>query len=151
MAHILIAEHNQTIASYLAAKLRKAGNSVVLADNCLDAWKMSTKESFDVLLIDIIMPGVDSFVLAQKALQDTPDLQVVFITGFAGVAMDMHATPSYAPTPVTTRPFHLAEIVSRVRHLMGQGSPLLKAAPPAPAGGNVRYADFSRKNAAAQQ
>ncbi|MCC7037478.1 MAG: response regulator, partial [Alphaproteobacteria bacterium] len=88
MAKILIAEHNSTTAAYLAATLKKAGNTVESVDNCLDAWRVSSRDSYDVLLVNVVMPGIDGFVLAQKALQDNPGLQVIFITGFAGVAMD---------------------------------------------------------------
>jgi two-component system cell cycle response regulator CpdR len=143
MARILVAEHNQSTAAYLVNTLKKAGNSVEVVDNCLDAWRVSSRESFDVLLVNVVMPGIDGFVLAQKALQDNPGLQVIFITGFAGVAMDTHATPAYAPAPVTTRPFHLKEVVSRVRYLMGQGSLPFKQQ--AQAEGNIIYADFAQK------
>ncbi len=150
MAKILIAEHNSTTAAYLAASLKKAGNTVESVDNCLDAWRVSSRDTYDVLLVNVVMPGIDGFVLAQKALQDNPGLQVIFITGFAGVAMDTHATPAYAPAPVTTRPFHLKEIATRVRYLMGQGSLPLKA-PMASADSNIIYADFVHKPARAQQ
>ncbi|MDI1228795.1 MAG: response regulator [bacterium] len=150
MAKILIAEHNSTTAAYLTASLKKAGNTVESVDNCLDAWRVSSRDTYDVLLVNVVMPGIDGFVLAQKALQDNPGLQVIFITGFAGVAMDTHATPAYAPAPVTTRPFHLKEIATRVRYLMGQGSLPLKA-PMASADSNIIYADFAHKPARAQQ
>jgi two-component system cell cycle response regulator CpdR len=146
MARILIAEHNETTAAYLAGTLKKAGNSVELVDNCLDAWRISSRDVFDVLLVNVVMPGIDGFVLAQKALQDNPSLQVIFVTGFAGVAMDTHATPVYAPAPVTTRPFHLKEVAGRVRYMMGQGS-LPAAAQEEGAEDNIIYADFAHKTA----
>jgi two-component system cell cycle response regulator CpdR len=145
MARILIAEHNETVASYLAASLRRAGNSVELVDNYLDAWRASAKDVFDVLMVDVVMPGIDGFVLAQKILQDNPGLQVIFITGFAGVAMDTMATPVYAPAPITMRPFHLRETASRVRYLMGLGSLPMDEHFTA-SEGRVVYADFSAKN-----
>ena len=148
MTNILIAEHNQAIASYLAASLKKAGNIVTLVDNYLDAWRASSKDSFDVLMVDVVMPGIDGFVLAQKILQDNPGMQVIFITGFAGVAMDTQATPVYAPAPITMRPFHLRDTASRIRHLMGQGN--LPAHSLASTEGHVVYADFSAKNASSQ-
>ena len=144
MARILIAEHNQSTSAYLFNTLKKSGNSVEVVDNCLDAWRVSSRETFDVLLVNVVMPGIDGFVLAQKALQDNPGLQVIFITGFAGVAMDTHATPAYAPAPVTTRPFHLKEVVSRVRYLMGQGSLPFKSNPET-GDGTIIYADFAQK------
>ncbi len=145
MARILIAEHNTTTADYLYTTLKKAGNSVEIVDNCLDAWRVSSKDLYDVLLVNVVMPGIDGFVLAQKALQDNPGLQVIFLTGFAGVAMDTHATPAYAPAPVTSRPFHLKEIVSRVRYMMGQGSlPQKASGGPGNPDGKIIYADFAR-------
>ncbi|MDE2337163.1 MAG: response regulator [Alphaproteobacteria bacterium] len=150
MTRILIAEHNETVASYLAASLRKGGSSVTVVDNYLEAWRVAAREDFDVLMIDVVMPGVDGFVLAQKVLQDTPDLQVVFITGFAGVAMDMQATPAYAPAPITMRPFHLREAAARIRYLLGQGY-LPQEERGAAGEGNVVYADFTRKTGTSQQ
>jgi len=151
MARILVAEHNSTTAAYLHAALKKAGNTVDVVDNCLDAWRVSSDDSYDILVVDVVMPGIDGFILAQKALQENPELQVIFVTGFAGVAMDTYATPAYAPAPITTRPFHLKDIVSRVRYLMGQGG--LPSYQPQPATGadNVVYADFAHHARAAQQ
>jgi two-component system cell cycle response regulator CpdR len=143
MARVLIAEHNQTVASYLAASLKKAGNTVEIVDNYLDAWRTASRNSFDILMVDVVMPGIDGFVLAQKILQDNPELQVIFITGFAGVAMDTQATPAYAPAPITMRPFHLREAASRIRYLMGLGG--LPVADMNNNGGNVVYANFAPK------
>jgi two-component system, cell cycle response regulator CpdR len=150
MARILVAEHNNTTASYLRDALKKAGNSVDVVDNCLDAWRVSSQDCYDILLVDVVMPGIDGFILAQKALQENPELQIIFLTGFAGVAMDTYATPAYAPAPITTRPFHLKDIVSRVRYLMGQGG-LPSYQPQQDANNNVIYADFAPNRAAAQQ
>ena len=148
MARILVAEHNQSTAEYLYTSLKKAGNSVEIVDNCLDAWRMSSQDCYDVLVVDVVMPGVDGFILAQKALQENPELQIIFVTGFAGVAMDTFATPAYAPAPVTTRPFHLKDIVSRVRYLMGQGGLPMHANKHGDAEHKVIYADFAQKRGA---
>ncbi len=149
MTKVLIAEHNNTISDYLAASLRKGGSSVTQVDNCLEAWRTAAREEFDVLMVDVVMPGVDGFVLAQKILQDNPDLQVIFITGFAGVAMDTQATPAYAPAPITMRPFHLRDAAARIRYLMGQG--YLPHEDNGTSEGNVVYADFKRKTGTSQQ
>lgn len=150
MARILIAEHNQTTAEFLAKNLRKQGHNITAVDNCLDTWRQAGNTEYDVMLIDVVMPGIDSFVLAQKALQENPMLQIIFITGFAGVAMDTLATPRYAPAPITTRPFHLSEIGARVRFVLGQGGlPMPRHETHAAAEQNdtVVYADFSARRA----
>ena len=119
MAKILIAAHNQTTAHYLKTEMKKAGHSVDHVDNCLDAWRQSALNSYDVFMVDVIMPGIDSFVLAQRALQQNPDMQIIFLTGFAGVAMETFSDPGHIP--FTSRPFHLKDIAARVRYLMGMG------------------------------
>ena len=151
MARILIAEHNAAAAEYMASSLKKAGNSVISVNNSLDAWRVTGQDAYDVLVIDVVMPGIDSFVLAQKALQDNPSLQIVFVTGFAAVAMDTYATPCYAPAPITTRPFHLKQLAHRVRYLTGESFflPLdeqeqeMVSHPQ----NNVIYADFAHRRA----
>lgn len=144
MTRILIAEHNETTASYLLQTLRKAGNSVELVDNCLDVWRATSREPFDVLLVNIGMPGIDGFVLAQRVLQENPDIQIIFVTGFAGVAMDTYATPHYAPAPITSHPFHLREVAARVRYLMGYGAMPGHTSHGHSLHDNVVYADFAR-------
>ena len=47
-------------------------------------------------------------------------MQIIFITGFAAVAMDTYNTPSYAPRPMTSRPFHLRDISARIKFYMGE-------------------------------
>lgn len=150
MARILIAEHNHTTRAYLQSALKKAGHQVETVDNCLDAWRVSSAADHDVLLLDVVMPGIDSFVLAQRALQENPHLQIIFITGFAGVAMDSFTEVSYLPAPVTTRPFHLKDIAARVRYLLGMGGLPAASHTPEPRG-NVIYADFAQKSYAHQQ
>ena len=154
MARILIAEHNESTQAFLAATLKKAGHSLCQVGNSLDAWRAMGQEEFDIIAVDISLPGIDGFVLAQRALQKNPETQIIFITGFAGVAMDTYGTPPYAPAPVTMPPFHLKDINSRVRALMGQGGygecmrrPEINQT----LDSNVIYADFATKGAFSQQ
>lgn len=150
MARILIAEHNKTTADYLAQQLKKSGHQITQVDNCLDTWRFSTRDAFDVMIVDVIMPGVDGFILAQKALQENPALQVIFLTGFSGVAMD--PTPCYAPAPFTTRPFHLKDMPKRVRYMLGQGGlPIAATSGNGSTENNVIYTDFTAKKEKTQQ
>ncbi len=148
MAHILLAAHTETAAAYIQAALKKAGHRIDTVTCSLEAWR-AAKTAYDVVIIDVLMPGIDSFVLAQKALQGNPAVQVVFVTGFAAVAMDMQATPSYAPAPFTSRSFHLKDINACVQRLMGLGGFgggfFQDQAGAAKVAGQVIYTDFASK------
>ncbi len=147
MARILIAEHNATTAEFLSKTLKAQGHHITHVDNCLDTWRLSARETYDFLLIDVVMPGIDGFVLAQKALQENPMLQVIFLTGFAGVAMDTISTPRHAPAPITTRPFHLKDIGARIRHMTGHGYIPMYQHTAGAQESTVVYADFANRKA----
>jgi two-component system cell cycle response regulator CpdR len=144
MARILVAEHNKMVSDYIYAALKKDGHGIETVYTSLDAWRACGKASYDVMIVDIVMPGLDSFVLAQRALQENPLIQIVFVTGFALVAMDTYATPAYAPAPLTMRPLHLKDVGSCVRGLLGHGF-FSAQGTDALNGNQVIYADFANK------
>ena len=117
MARILLAEDDDSLRTFLAAALVKAGHFVADypdGDLALDAL-MSM--AFDLLLTDIVMPGVDGVELARKAAEVDPAMKIVFITGFAAVALNpANQAPSKAK--VLSKPFHLRELVSEVEKVM---------------------------------
>uniref|UniRef100_UPI0039838A40 response regulator n=1 Tax=Phenylobacterium sp. TaxID=1871053 RepID=UPI0039838A40 len=66
---------------------------------------------------DIVMPEMDGIELARRATELDPDLKVMFITGFAAVAL---AAGGQAPAgaKVLSKPIHLREIVSEVERMI---------------------------------
>lgn len=150
-AHILIAEHNRMTSRHLAAALRKAGNTVTIVDNCTDAQKAISKEYFDILLLDLFMPEMDSARLTQEALQYNPELKLMLLNGFSGIARDARTAASPVSLPlVASRPFHLTEVAGYARYLMGQGRPFSTTSY-AEDDDNVVYADFNAGKIPAQQ
>ena len=107
MAKILLAEDDDSMRDFLAKALKRAG---------LDAIGEQPAQ-FDLLLTDIVMPGVDGIELARRAAEIDPALKIMFITGFAAVALN---PGSGAPTnaKVLSKPFHLRELVDEVARVM---------------------------------
>jgi two-component system cell cycle response regulator CpdR len=145
MTRILIVENNQSAADFISSRLKKSGyHSVSVKDNALDAWRAASTGLYGVLMINIVMQGIDAFVMAQRALQENPELQIIFITGFAAVAMDSFVATTQAP--VTSKPFHLRDIAVRVRYLLGQGGLPQNISTTTDPDQRVIYADFRRNN-----
>src|SRR5579863_2141964 len=87
MAHILLAEDDESLRKFLAAALIKAGHSVTDFGDGGEAWDCVQRGPFDLLLTDIVMPGMDGIELAKRAVELNATLKVMFITGFAAVAL----------------------------------------------------------------
>ena len=117
MAHILLAEDDESLRKFLAAALVKAGHAVTDFGDGGDAYECLKGVSFDLLLTDIVMPGMDGIELAKRAAELNDGLKIMFITGFAAVAL--HPS-SNAPkqAKVLSKPFHLREIVAEVERMI---------------------------------
>jgi two-component system cell cycle response regulator CpdR len=117
MAQILLAEDDESLRRFLAVALAKAGHEVVDFGNGTQALECLKKAQFDLLLTDIVMPGMDGIELAKRAAEMDTSLKIMFITGFAAVAL--HPS-SQAPrqAKVLSKPFHLREIVQEVERMV---------------------------------
>lgn len=117
MAHILLAEDDESLRKFLAAALVKAGHLVTDFGDGADAWECLQGFTFDLLLTDIVMPGMDGIELAKRAAERNAALKIMFITGFAAVALHPSSgAPKQAK--VLSKPFHLREIVSEVDRML---------------------------------
>ncbi len=117
MARIILAEDDNDMRRFLAKALANAGYEVVSYDNGKSAYERLREEPFTLLLTDIVMPEMDGIELARRATQLDPDLKVMFITGFAAVALN---PDSQAPkeAKVLPKPFHLRDLVREVEKLL---------------------------------
>jgi two-component system, cell cycle response regulator CpdR len=115
MLRILLAEDDESMRFYLARALERVGYKVVAVDNGQAAIPLLENEPFDLLLTDIVMPEMDGIELAQKAAEIVPDLRVMFITGFAAVALK--AGRKAPEAKVLSKPFHLKDLVAEVERM----------------------------------
>jgi len=117
MATILYAEDDADMRRFFEKALEKAGHNVIACsdgERALRALKFADG-AFDLLLTDIMMPGVDGIELAKQAEHLSPGIKVMFITGFAAVAMgDSRASEQ----TVLSKPVHLRQLVSEVDRLI---------------------------------
>jgi two-component system, cell cycle response regulator CpdR len=117
MNKILLAEDDNDMRRFLAKALANAGYEVVSYDNGRSAYERLREEAFSLLLTDIVMPEMDGIELARRATELDPDLKVMFITGFAAVALNLD---SNAPKDarVLSKPFHLKDLVNEVGRVL---------------------------------
>jgi two-component system cell cycle response regulator CpdR len=117
MAKIILAEDDGDMRRFLARALQSAGYEVISFDNGLSAYQRLREEPFELLLTDIVMPEMDGIELARRASELDPDIKIMFITGFAAVALN---SDSKAPknAKVLSKPVHLRELVNEVQKML---------------------------------
>jgi two-component system cell cycle response regulator CpdR len=116
MPRILLAEDDDSLRGFLTRALERAGYEVT---SCADGEEAAAvlDQDWDLLLTDIVMPGMDGIEVARLAAARHPGLRIMFITGFAAVALA--ANESAPPgAKVLSKPIHLREIVSEVERMM---------------------------------
>ncbi len=94
---ILLAEDDTDMRRFLVKALQTAGYDVISYDNGLSAYQRLREEPFELLLTDIVMPGMDGIELARRAAELDADLKIMFITGFAAVALHPDPRPPSRP------------------------------------------------------
>ena len=114
---ILLAEDDEDMRRFLVKALEKAGYDVISSGNGLEAYERLKEEPFTLLLTDIVMPEMDGIELARKAAELDPDLKIMFITGFAAVALN---PDNQAPkdAKILSKPFHLRDLVDQVERML---------------------------------
>ncbi|WCT74604.1 response regulator [Sphingomonas naphthae] len=120
MIRILLAEDDSSMREYLARALEKTGYKVTAVDRGTEALPLLERETFDLLLTDIVMPELDGIELAQRAAVLAPDMRVMFITGFAAVTLKSGAVPKDAK--LLSKPFHLRDLVLEVDRMFEVGT-----------------------------
>ncbi|MEQ8178959.1 MAG: response regulator [Amphiplicatus sp.] len=113
MAAILLAEDDESMRRFLKKALERAGHIVVDASQGDEALTELQLREFDLLLTDIVMPVMDGIELARQAAEIDPEMKIMFITGFAAVALNP-ANRAPADAKVLSKPFHLKDLVQEI-------------------------------------
>ena len=119
MAHILLAEDDDSMRGFLTLALEKAGHRVTPCADGLAAYKAAEDmgSSIDLLLADIVMPGMDGIELSQRVSALHPHIKILFITGFSAVAMGAGLSGN-ENAKVLSKPFHLNDLVKQVEDIL---------------------------------
>ncbi len=117
MAKIILAEDDDDMRRFLVKALEKAGHHVTAFGEGASAFEEIKQTTFDLLLTDIVMPEMDGIELARRAADLDPHLKIMFITGFAAVALnpDMQAPKD---AKILSKPFHLKDLVGEIGRLI---------------------------------
>lgn len=115
---LLIAEDNDELRSFLVTALGEEFQ-VLACSNGNDAWEVVLKELPDVVVSDIMMPGLDGYELCKiiKSTYDTSHIPLILLTSLAGKAEELHGLGTGADDYLT-KPFDIALLLQRIKNLL---------------------------------
>ncbi|MHB8958737.1 MAG: PAS domain-containing hybrid sensor histidine kinase/response regulator [Candidatus Limnocylindrales bacterium] len=117
---ILLVEDDVLVRALATAVLRRAGYALTVRSDPRDALDLEPS-SFDMLVTDVVMPGLGGPALASKLRDRRPDLRVVFMTGFAERdAADQVA--QLTAEPLLLKPFTPVALMTAVRQALDRGA-----------------------------
>ena len=112
---ILVAEDELTNSILLKRLLTKAGYSVIIAHNGIDALKHLEKESFDALLTDWMMPSMDGIELIRRVREKIAPLPfIIMVTALVSEGARSYALDSGADDYIA-KPIDVEELLSRLK------------------------------------
>ena len=112
---VLIAEDNDPVRDVAVAMIEDMGYIVLDAPDGEKALEIiKQRDDIDLLLSDVVMPGMNGPELAAAALEIRPELKVLFASGYTqGTAEEIHELPNFIE--LIDKPFTQEELTSKVR------------------------------------
>jgi DNA-binding response OmpR family regulator len=114
MTRILIAEDEERIVSFLEKGLKAAGYTTLAVGTGPDALALARDDSFDLLILDLGLPGLDGHEVLRGVRARGEQLPVVILTARDGVQDTVQGLEGGADDYVT-KPFRFEELLARIR------------------------------------
>jgi len=119
VADILVVEDNEDVGAFAEAMLAELGHRVTRASSGEEALEMCRSRSFDVVLSDVVMPGMGGLKFADALAAERPSLPVVLATGYS---QEIAEAGSGGRT-VVMKPYRLATLSQALASAMKSARP----------------------------
>ncbi|HET8602504.1 MAG TPA: response regulator transcription factor [Marmoricola sp.] len=116
-ARLLVVDDEPNIVELLAASLRFVGFEVVTARNGTEALRAAAEHQPDLVVLDVMMPGVDGFEVVRRLRQEGSTAPVVFLTAKDSTE-DKVTGLTLGGDDFVTKPFSLEEVIARIRAVL---------------------------------
>jgi len=121
--NLLVVDDELFLREAVAASLRFLGFEVTAAETGLDALHMARNRSFDLLILDVLLPDIDGFEIVRRLRRDGNRVPVIFLTA-KDAQEDKVTGLTIGGDDYMTKPFGLEELAARVRTVLRRTRPV---------------------------
>jgi DNA-binding response OmpR family regulator len=118
---ILVAEDDAPLADFLRQRLVQEQFAVQLASDGTEAQRLAANQAFDLVILDLNLPGVTGLDVLRSIRSRKPDLPVMVVTGSTMVEERVRGLDAGADDYVA-KPFVFAELAARIRAILRRGN-----------------------------
>ena len=111
---VLLVDDEKDFLDIMSERMQARGMTVKTADSADKAMAMLEKESFDAIVMDFKMPGMDGIQALKNIKDQKPELQIILLTGYATVEKTVEAMKIGA-TDLLEKPADLEALEARIK------------------------------------
>jgi len=119
---ILIIEDDISILRGLKDNLTFEGYQVHTVGDGQEGLQMALEQHFDLLLLDLMLPGMNGYEICRRIKKEKPELPVIMLTA-RGSEMDKIAGLDIGADDYLTKPFSIPELLARIRAVLRRAKP----------------------------
>ncbi len=119
-SRILVVDDEPSITEFVGYALKREGYTCDVVDNGEDAFAMAAKNSYDLFILDIMLPGIDGYELCRR-LRAKTSVPVLFLSA-RDTELDKVVGLEIGGDDYLAKPFGVRELIARVRALLRRGA-----------------------------
>lgn len=116
---VLLVEDDALVRAFEVKLLKQSGYRVSEAESARSALDISEDQRFDLLITDVVMPGMNGVELADRLTAERPEMRVLFLSGYADHEI-IEKRVLQSDATFLAKPFAISEFVRTVRELLDQ-------------------------------
>lgn len=111
---ILVIEDEQKLLNSIVKGLQLSGYAVTGCDNGIEGERLISDNNYDLVLLDVNLPGMDGFTVLQRVREYNKELNIIMLTAKSDIESKVCGL-DYGANDYITKPFHFDELTARIR------------------------------------
>jgi DNA-binding NtrC family response regulator len=114
MEKVLLVDDDQAFLAILSERMRNRGMFVTTAPSAVEALKKLGEETYDAVLLDLMMPEMGGIEALKLMVSMRPEIQVIFLTGHPSVSIGVEAMKLGA-VDFMPKPVDITELIEKIK------------------------------------